>query len=88
MFILKTIREYKQPQEIYRSVPYEVLEETQFHTLDDFPIIQCLNANKDNIYPKTLFAVITAENTYFIHENESAYLLNEAGKTLQIIHRP
>lgn len=85
MFILKIIRTFKKPTQVYTDITHKVDEEKRFINLSSQPVIQTLVPNDND---DTIYAVVDNMDTYFIHRDEHAYLLNKDGKTLEIIHRP
>ncbi len=86
--ILKIIRSFKEPTQIYTDVDYPVSEEESFYGLSDSVKVQRLFHEGEETEISCIFAVIDGSNTMYVHRDEHAYLLNDAGKTLKIINKP
>lgn len=86
MYTLKIIRKFPQGTKIYDSVPFDVDEEEHYIELDGNIKVQYHFEGYDK--PNGIIAsVITGDSTDFIHREESAYLMNDKGETVKIIHR-
>lgn len=86
MYTLKIVRKFPKGTKIYDSVPYEVDEEEHYIELDGNIHIQYHFEGYDKL-DGVIASVISGNSTDFIHRNESAYLMNDKGETVKIIHR-
>lgn len=86
MYTLKIIRKFPQGTKIYDSVPFDVDEEEHYIELDGNIKVQYHFEGYQK--PGSVIAsVISGSSTTFIHKDESAYLMNDKGETVKIIHR-
>lgn len=86
MYTLKIIRKFPQGTKIYDSVPFDVDEEEHYIELDGNIKVQYHFEGYQK--PDSVIAsVISGSSTIFIHKDESAYLMNDKGETVKIIHR-
>lgn len=88
MYTLKIIRKLPAGTKIFDSVPYEVDEEEHFIELNIDVRIQYHFKGYDSQLPDSVVAsVVSDDKTIFVHKNEAAYLMNDQGQTVKIIHR-
>lgn len=86
MYTLKIIHKFPAGTRIYDDVPYDVDEEEHYFELDGNVKIQYHfeGYQKPN---GVIASVVNGTSTNFIHNNDSAYLMNDKGETVKIIHR-
>lgn len=88
MYTLKIIRKLPVGTKIFDSVPFEVDEEEHFIELNIDVRIQYHFKGYDSLEPDAVIAsIVSDDKTIFVRKNEAAYLMNDQGQTVKIIHR-
>lgn len=89
--ILKVTHKINSPDFIYTNVPHKISGETSYCPLVGSVIVQTVYPEKDlcdNSPKDTVLVVVDAAYTYYIHRGDEAYLINDKGGTISVLHRP
>lgn len=89
--ILKVTHKINSPDFIYVNVPHKISGETSYYPLVGSATVQTVHSEKDfcDDSPKdTVLVVVDSDNTYYIHRGDEAYLINDKGGTISVLHRP
>lgn len=84
MYTLKIIRKFDTPTKIFDLVDFPVSLEEEFIELDSNAKVHYNYRDKNT---DIIACVISGEFALYIHDTECAYLMNDQGQTVKIIHR-